>query len=62
MIRLYQLQEILVLVTVYLQKAGILRQTGSLTLVPVFSLIKKMVTVVSIIYPVVRALATVTFS
>lgn len=39
-----------------------MRQTGSLALVPGFVLIKKLVAVVSVTYPVIRAWATVTLS
>lgn len=42
----------LVIFVVYLQETGILRHTRSLALVPVFALVKKLVAVISITYPV----------
>lgn len=51
----------LVLSAVYLQETGILRNTRGLALRPAFALIKKLVAVISITYPVFRTWATVTF-
>lgn len=51
----------LVLSAVYLQETGILRNTRSLALGPGFALIKKLVAVISITYPVFRTWATVIF-
>lgn len=58
--RLHQLKEILVHSAVDLEETGILRQAGSLALVPRFALIKELVAAVSIAYPVLRTRAAVT--